>query len=273
MVILLTFRNTAVSLGGCIPAPKGLCSLAGVTRGWKTMRFIRVFRSGLERVRRGRFLSAHARGAVAPVRILGVTAIVAAMLAVVIFRGAPAGGAAVPAPKDASLAGRLLVATPDLTDPRFVQTVIFMVGHDATGAMGLVINRPIGRIALAALLEKFGEDSRGVGGELRVHYGGPVEPMQGFVLHTAEYAGVDTRVVGGGIALTTDPKILRAIGAGSGPRRSLLALGYAGWAPGQLEAEIRRGHWVDVQADEKILFEVPAEKQWERAMARRVIHL
>lgn len=103
--------------------------------------------------------------------------------------------------------------------------------------------------------------------------GGPVEPMQGFVLHTAEYTGVDTRVVGGGIALTTDPKILRAIGAGSGPRRSLLALGYAGWAPGQLDAEIRSGHWVDVQADEKILFEVPAEKQWERAMARRVIHL
>lgn len=236
------------------------------------MRFIRVFRSGVERVRRGRFLSAHAQGAIAPVRILGVTAVVAAMLAAVIFTGTH-GGAAVPAPKDASLAGRLLVATSDLRDPRFVQTVIFMVGHDATGAMGLVINRPIGRIAIAALLEQLGEDSRGVGGELRVHYGGPVEPTQGFVLHTAEYAGVDTRVVGGGIALTTDPKILRAIGAGSGPRRSLLALGYAGWAPGQLEAEIRSGHWVDVQADEKIVFDENADKKWERAMARRVIVL
>ena len=237
------------------------------------MRFIRVVRSGAERVRRGRFLSAHARGAIAPVRILGVTAVVAAMLAAVIFAGAPAGGAAVPAPKDASLAGRRLVATPDLMDPRFVQTVIFMLSHDATGAMGLVINRPIGRIAIAALLEQLGEDGRGVAGELRVHYGGPVEPTQGFVLHTAEYAGVDTHVVGGGIALTTDPKVLRAIGAGSGPRRSLLALGYAGWAPGQLEAEIRRGHWVDVQADEKIVFDEDADKKWERAMARRVIHL
>ena len=97
--------------------------------------------------------------------------------------------------------------------------------------------------------------------------------MQGFVLHTAEYAGVDTRVVGDGIALTTDPKVLRAIGAGSGPRRSLFALGYAGWAPGQLEAEIRSGHWVDVQADEKIVFDENADKKWERAMARRVIVL
>ena len=237
------------------------------------MRFIRVVRSGAERVRRGRFLSAHARGAIAPVRILGVTAVVAAMLAAVIFAGAPAGGAAVPAPKDASLAGRLLVATPDLMDPRFVQTVIFMLSHDATGAMGLVINRPIGRIAIAALLEQLGEDGRGVAGELRVYYGGPVEPTQGFVLHTAEYAGVDTHVVGGGIALTSDPKGLRAIGAGSGPRRSLLALGYAGWAPGQLEAEIRSGHWVDVQADEKIVFDENADKKWERAMARRVIVL
>jgi putative transcriptional regulator len=200
-------------------------------------------------------------------------AVVAALLLAVILTRAPAGGTAVPAPEDASLVGRLLVATPELTDPRFVQTVIFMVSHDATGAMGLVINRPIGRIAIAALLEQLGEDGRGVGGELRVHYGGPVEPMQGFLLHTAEYAGGDTRVVGGGIALTTDPQILRAIGAGSGPRRSLLALGYAGWAPGQLETEIRSGHWVDVKADEKLLFEEPADTQWERAMSRRVIRL
>jgi putative transcriptional regulator len=223
------------------------------------MRFIRVFRSGVESVRRG--------------RILWVTTVVAAMLAAAIVTGAPGGGATVPAPRDASLAGRLLVATPDLTDPRFVRTVIFMVGHDATGAMGLILNRPIGRIAIAALLEQLGEESRGVGGEILVHYGGPVEPMQGFVLHTAEYAGVDTRVVGGGIALTTDPKVLRAIGAGSGPRRWLLASGYAGWAPGQLEAEIRSGHWMDVQADEKIVFDENADKKWERAMARRVIHL
>ena len=224
-------------------------------------------------MRRACRLFAHVRGAASPVRVLGVVAVVAALLQAAVLTRAPAGGIAVPAQEDTSLVGRLLVATPDLTDPRFVQTVIFMVSHDATGAMGLVINRPIGRIAIAALLEQLGEDGRGVGGELRVHYGGPVEPMQGFVLHTAEYAGADTRVVGGGIALTTDPKILRAIGAGSGPRRSLLALGYAGWAPGQLEAEIRSGHWVDVQADEKIVFDENADKKWERAMARRVIRL
>jgi putative transcriptional regulator len=194
------------------------------------------------------------------------------LTAVILAESAP-GGAAAPAQKSGSLQGRLLVATPEMTDPRFVQTVILMVHHDATGAMGLVINRPIGRISIAALLEQFGAGGDGVAGELRVHYGGPVEPMQGFVLHTSDYATPATHAVGNGIALTTDADVLRSIGAGSGPRRSLFALGYAGWAPGQLEGEIKSGHWVDVQADEKIVFDDDAAKKWERAMARRVINL
>ena len=195
------------------------------------------------------------------------------MTAAILARTAP-GSAAAPAQDEGSLKGRLLVATTEMTDPRFTQTVIFMIHHDATGAMGLVINRPIGRISIAALLEQLGVGGSGVGGELRVHYGGPVEPMQGFVLHTTDYTTPATYVVGSGIALTTDADILRAIGAGSGPpRRSLFALGYAGWAPGQLEGEMKRGHWVDVQADEKIVFDEQADKKWERAMARRVINL
>jgi putative transcriptional regulator len=195
------------------------------------------------------------------------------LTAAILARPAP-GRAAVPAQHEPSLKGRLLVATTDMTDPRFNQAVIFMVHHDATGAMGLVINRPIGRIPILSLLEQLGLSGSGVSGEIRVHYGGPVEPTQGFVLHTTDYTTSATHVVGGGIALTTDPDILRAIGAGSGsPRRSLFALGYAGWAPGQLEGEINRGHWVDVPADVKIVFDEPADKKWERAMARRVITL
>jgi putative transcriptional regulator len=202
------------------------------------------------------------------------TAGIGAILAVsLIVAGAGTGGAASPVPHSSSLQGRLLVATPDLTDPRFTETVIFMVHHDATGAMGLVINRPIGRISIRALLEQLGKNGNGVSGELLVHYGGPVDPTQGFVLHTSDSTTPESRAVGGGFALTSDAEILRAIGLGSGPRRSLFALGYAGWAPGQLEAEIKRGHWIDVQADAQIVFDENPDKKWERAMARRVITL
>jgi putative transcriptional regulator len=223
---------------------------------------------------RGWLSAARSEGGSHSSRTLSALAAIGGILMMaVVLAGVGPGGAAAPVQNDGSLKGRLLVATSEMTDPRFVRTVIFMIQHDATGAMGLVINRPIGRISIAALLEQLGAGSSGVGGDLRVHYGGPVEPMQGFVLHTSDYTTPDTHVVRSGIALTTDTEVLRAIGAGSGPRRSLFALGYAGWAPGQLEGEIERGHWVDVQADEKIVFDENADKKWERALARRVIVL
>ena len=224
--------------------------------------------------RRRWFPPVRGRGGGSPLwSLLALAGIGGTLLTAVLLAESAPGSAAPPAQNRSGLQGRLLVATAELTDPRFVHTVILMVHHDATGAMGLVINRPIGRISIASLLEQFGAGGTGAAGELRVHYGGPVEPMQGFVLHTSDYATPATHVVGSGIALTTDADVLRAIGAGSGPRRSLFAFGYAGWAPGQLEGEIKSGHWVDVQADEKIVFDDDADKKWERAMARRVILL
>ena len=172
-----------------------------------------------------------------------------------------------------SLAGQLLVATSELNDPRFVRTVIYMVHHDAGGAMGLVVNRPLGNAPLAALLEGLGMEGNGAQGGIRLHYGGPVEPRRGFVLHTTDYASESTRVVKDGIALTVGTEILRALGTGTGPRLSLVALGYAGWAPGQLEGEIAAGSWVVVQSDEALVFDQDYEKKWERAMARRTIQL
>ncbi len=176
-------------------------------------------------------------------------------------------------PKPAGLAGQFLVATTELRDPRFVRTVIYMIRHDASGAMGLIVNRPMGEMPLARFLEKLGMDGKEVRGDIRVHYGGPVEPGQGFVLHTTDYAIEGTQVVNDGIAITWQPGILSAIGAGAGPRRSLLAMGYSGWAPGQLEGEIKRGSWVIVPADEALVFDENYEKKWERAMARRTIEL
>jgi putative transcriptional regulator len=173
-----------------------------------------------------------------------------------------------------SLAGQILVATPEMQDPRFARTVIYMVRHDATGAQGLVLNRPLRReIPLAVLLDQVGMESKGVQGMVRLHVGGPVEVQRVSVLHTAEYVGQGTLSIKDGIALTSEPDILRAIAQGKGPRRALFALGYAGWAPGQLEAEMKTGAWVRASADEALIFDEDYATKWDRAMARRKIDL
>jgi putative transcriptional regulator len=174
------------------------------------------------------------------------------------------------------LAGQFLVATEALRDPRFARTVIYMIRHDASGAMGLVVNRPVREVPLASLLSQFGLDDRGINGSVRVHYGGPVERGLGFLLHTGEYAAQGTQRIAGDIALTPTPGVLTAlrdIAHGAGPRRSLFAVGYAGWAPSQLEGEIEQGAWIAVPADEALLFDDDHTRKWERATARRRINI
>ena len=139
--------------------------------------------------------------------------------------------------------------------------------------MGLILNRPIGEASLSELLKRAGVEGTGVNGELRVHFGGPVEPGRGFILHTADYNIEGTQVVKDGIAMTARPEILRAMGTGTGPRKSLFALGYAGWASGQIEGEIKAGAWEIVAADRALVFDEDYETKWERAMARRTIRL
>jgi putative transcriptional regulator len=172
-----------------------------------------------------------------------------------------------------SVAGQLLVATELITDPRFEHTVIYMARHDARGAMGVVVNRKLGDVPLARVLEDAGQPFDTVSGPIAVHYGGPVEPARGVVLHTADYAGDGTVRVGDQMALTLDPAILRALAAGAGPRRSLFVLGYAGWGANQLEQELARGAWVLVPADESLVFGDDHGEKWERAMERRGIRL
>ena len=172
-----------------------------------------------------------------------------------------------------STAGQLLVATEDLRDPRFARTVVYMLRHDAAGALGLIVNRPVGALPLARVLESLGREPGGASGDIRVYYGGPVEPGRGFVLHTPEWTGGDSRVVHGGVAVTSDPAIFEAIASGTGPRRAMFAAGYAGWAPGQLEGEIQGGSWFVVTADEALIFDDDAASKWERATERRTIAL
>lgn len=171
------------------------------------------------------------------------------------------------------LAGRLLVATADMRDPRFVESVIYMVRHDAAGAMGLVVNRPLRQVPLARLLEQFGLEAGGVQGGLLVHWGGPVDAGKAFVLHTSDYRAEGTIVVREPVAFTGNRAILEAIAANAGPRRRLFAVGYAGWAPGQLEGELERGGWLTAGADEELLFDDAYSTKWRRATARRILDL
>lgn len=164
-----------------------------------------------------------------------------------------------------SLAGQLLVAPPDMRDPRFAESVIYLVRHDAEGAMGLVINKAIGKRPLAEVLKEFGVESEAAEGNVRLHYGGPVQPELVFVLHTADYEGPGTTVLDDDLAITSRSAILEDIAKSEGPRRSLLAMGYAGWAPGQLDREMERRNWVVAPAEKNLIFSDDPEAVWERA--------
>ncbi len=173
----------------------------------------------------------------------------------------------------AYLTGQLLIATDELKDPRFVRTVIFMIRHDANGAMGLVLNRPLGDAPLATLLDQAGMDPKGAAGSVRLHVGGPVEPTRVFVMHSPDYAAPDTVRIGSEFAVTFHPDILQAIADGRGPKRAVFTVGYAGWAPDQLETEIKGGYWSTATAEAGIVFDDAYSTKWDRAMARRRITL
>jgi len=173
---------------------------------------------------------------------------------------------------DGTLAGQLLVAMPQMTDPRFVRTVIYLCAHSAEGAMGLVVNRLIESITFPNLLAQLGIESDPAE-DLPIHFGGPVESSRGFVLHSADYVQDSTLLIDDGIALTATVDVLRAIAGGHGPRHRVLALGYAGWAPGQLDAEIQANGWLLVPADADLVFGVDNEAKWERSLAKIGIDL
>jgi putative transcriptional regulator len=178
-----------------------------------------------------------------------------------------------PMPHTVSHAGALLVARPEMSDPRFARAVIFLVRHNADGAMGLVVNKPVEHRPVAQVLKDFGIDGVAAKGDIDVHYGGPVQLELAFVLHTPDYRGPDTVIVNDNFAMTADPQILRDIAAGKGPKKSILARGYAGWGPGQLEGELALRAWEVVPADPELVFGGHPEDLWERAIKRRGVDL
>ena len=177
------------------------------------------------------------------------------------------------ADQDGFTTGQLLVATPEMKDPRFAEAVIYMVKHDADGAFGLVINRPIAKGPFEDLLKGFGTEIEDAQGEVLIHYGGPVSMQQGFVLHSDDIMIENSMKVANGIAMTAGVKIIEAMARGKGPSQSLVMLGYAGWAPGQLEMELKAGSWFVIPGDKSLVFDKDADKKWPEAMDKRQIPL
>jgi putative transcriptional regulator len=166
----------------------------------------------------------------------------------------------------ASLAGQLLIASPDMSGP-FDHAVILVAQHNRDGALGIVINHPLATRPIADLLAALGADAGGMTGSVRVFFGGPVASTTAFVIHSADYRRDGTLDIDGEVALSEAAGVLRDIGAGKGPAKSLVAFGYAGWGPSQLDEEIAHGAWVAVAEDPKLVFDDDRAKVWTDAMA------
>ena len=166
------------------------------------------------------------------------------------------------------ITGQLLVAMPSMRDPRFTRTVIYMCAHTTDGAMGLVINRLVGSLSFPDLLQQLNISSTPASEHIRIRNGGPVETGRGFVLHSGEYHDDATLRVAESVGLTATLDILRDIASGQGPKRSLLALGYAGWGPGQLDSEIQANAWLCVPADDELIFDDKLTDKWERSIGK-----
>jgi putative transcriptional regulator len=166
------------------------------------------------------------------------------------------------------LTGQLLIAMPAMTDPRFTHSVIYMCAHSGDGAMGLVLNRPLARPTFGDLLRQLEIAPVPPARQIRLCSGGPVDNARGFVLHTADWTGEGSLRVNETLALTASLDVLKVIAAGGGPREGLLALGYAGWGPGQLDEEMQQNSWLNAPLpDPELIFGDDQAGMWRRALA------
>ncbi|MDD2868231.1 YqgE/AlgH family protein [Neomegalonema sp.] len=168
------------------------------------------------------------------------------------------------------LKGRFLIADPSIGDPEFARTLILVTAHGPQGAMGFIVNRPAERPRFAEVRRELGLGRRGPTPDPLVMSGGPVEETRGFLIHSEDYDAPQdsSENVGPGLRVTSAMEALRAVAAGSGPRRALFVLGYAGWAPRQLERELQRNDWLvgPAAADPELVFATPPAERWTRAL-------
>ena len=172
--------------------------------------------------------------------------------------------------QDGYLSGQLLIAMPQMTDPRFEHSVVYMCAHNADGAMGLVVNKLVDAMSFTELLRQMELEieSDNLDDRIQVHFGGPVESARGFVLHTTDYVSEATMRVDDTFSMTATIDVLRSIARGSGPSQAIFTLGYAGWAPGQLDTEIQSNGWLNVAADQDLVFGREHDIKWTQAVAK-----
>lgn len=168
-----------------------------------------------------------------------------------------------------NLTGKILIAMPGMSDPRFQRSVVLICAHSDEGAMGLVLNRPLPEIAFADLLDQLGIEAGDHARVIEVRFGGPVEPGRGFVLHSVPEHGNDPEGrlrISDALAMTTTRDILEDLASGQGPQAAVLALGYAGWGPGQLESEMLQNGWLTGDGAEDLIFGSDHEAKWRSAL-------
>ena len=164
-----------------------------------------------------------------------------------------------------NLTGQIIVSMPSLQDERFYKTVIYMCAHSSEGSMGIIINKKIDYDLYPDLLEQLGIDKPLDKKKLFIRYGGPIESGRGFVLHSDDMIRKETLNIDKGVALTSTAEFFDDLSIGKGPKNSILALGYAGWAPGQLEAEILQNSWMSLPIDTSFLFDDEVSRKWTQA--------
>lgn len=174
----------------------------------------------------------------------------------------------IPDGNDSPFKNSLLVAMPSLQDGSFRKSVIYLCAHSDEGAMGIVINQSLPNVAFGDLLSQLNLPRSELVVDPVIHFGGPVDMERGFVLHSTDFIRAETVRINDGLCMTGTIDILSAMAEGRGPKRALFALGYAGWGPGQLEAEIKANSWLVMPVDDDLLFGADLDGKWEKAMLR-----
>ena len=168
------------------------------------------------------------------------------------------------------LTGKLIIAMPAMSDPRFKRSVICICAHSENGAIGLIINKLVESLSFSKISKqlKLNRNDMKVGYSGSIYFGGPVETGRGFILHSTDYSIKGSTVINEQITMTASTQILQALADGEGPKKSIIALGYAGWGPGQLDAELQANAWISIDADQELIFANKIADKWDKAFEK-----